>query len=212
MDLYFSKNSELRFRFPVTPRSVTVTTPGRGRAVPLIDGSEISVFNGPGLREIAFEALLPNRRYPFAVYPDGVFLPAAHYLGLIERLIDAREPFVMTLGDGKSGYSLTVGLEGYTAGEDAAFGGDRMVSLRLREARPASVRTVEPEKGEQPPPRGVSQAAAPKAYTVVKGDTLWGIAKRFLGSGARWPEIYALNRGKVSNPNLIYAGQVLTLP
>ena len=210
MDLYFSKNSDLRFRFPVTPRSVSVTTPGRDRVVTLIDSSEISILNEPGLREIRFEALLPNTRYHFAVYPDGVFQPARHYLGLIERFKQERSPFVFTLGTAEGGTSLVAALEGYTVTEDASYGGDMMVSIHLREARGVSVKITDPET--TPPPRDPSSAVVPKTYTVVSGDTLWGIAKRFLGSGARWPEIYALNRDKVSNPNLIYVGQVLTLP
>ena len=49
-------------------------------------------------------------------------------------------------------------------------------------------------------------------YTVKKGDCLWNIAKQFLGDGTRYKEIYELNRDKIVNPNLIYPGQVLTLP
>lgn len=48
-----------------------------------------------------------------------------------------------------------------------------------------------------------------RIYTVVKGDTLWGIAKTHLGSGYRYTEIVALNGLKTS---LIYAGQKLKLP
>lgn len=61
--------------------------------------------------------------------------------------------------------------------------------------------------------RPAPAAAAAKTYTVKNGDCLWNIAKKFLGSGARYPEIYNLNKKVIgSNPNLIYAGQVLTLP
>jgi hypothetical protein len=228
MDLYFNKNSSLRFRFPVTPGSVTIATPGRGRAVRLIDSSEISALSEPGLREVSFEALLPNRKYPFAIYPDGVFRPAAYYLELLEQLEKGREPFVFILGK----HTLMVSMEGCTLVEDAALGKDVMVKIRLREARGASVKVVVPQKAAapeeaappavmttappplfvMPEPRPAVSAVVPKTYTVVRGDTLWGIAKRFLGNGARWPEIHALNRDKVSNPNRIYPGQVLTLP
>lgn len=47
-------------------------------------------------------------------------------------------------------------------------------------------------------------------YTVVKGDTLWGIAKRFYGNGSRYPEIVKAN--KIANPDLIYPGQILLIP
>lgn len=49
-------------------------------------------------------------------------------------------------------------------------------------------------------------------YEVVKGDCLWKIAERHLGDGARWNEIYELNKGVISNPSLIYVGQQLVLP
>ena len=49
-------------------------------------------------------------------------------------------------------------------------------------------------------------------YTVRSGDTLWGIAQRFLGNGADWQELYTWNRSTVgSNANLIYPGEVLTV-
>ncbi len=47
-------------------------------------------------------------------------------------------------------------------------------------------------------------------YTVVSGDTLWGIAKRFYGNGSRYPEIAKANN--ISNPDIIYVGQVLLIP
>lgn len=48
--------------------------------------------------------------------------------------------------------------------------------------------------------------------TVKKGDTLWGIAERMLGSGTRWREIYEANKNIIKNPNLIYPGQKLVIP
>ena len=49
-------------------------------------------------------------------------------------------------------------------------------------------------------------------YVVVRGDSLWLIAKNQLGSGNRWTEIYALNQGILVKPELIFAGQVLAMP
>lgn len=49
-------------------------------------------------------------------------------------------------------------------------------------------------------------------YTVVKGDCLWNIAKKFYGSGAQYTKIYNENKDKIKNPNLIYPGQVLIIP
>ena len=48
-----------------------------------------------------------------------------------------------------------------------------------------------------------------KTYTVKRGDTLWGIAEKYLGSGSRYKEIMTLSK---LTSTTIYVGQVLTLP
>lgn len=64
------------------------------------------------------------------------------------------------------------------------------------------------EASEEP----AADAGSSKTYTVRKGDCLWNIAASELGDGNRWPEIYDLNKDKIKNPRLIYAGQELVLP
>lgn len=56
------------------------------------------------------------------------------------------------------------------------------------------------------------EAAAFTTYTVRPGDTLYGIAFRFLGRGSDWRQLYFDNRSKISNPNVISTGLVLTIP
>ena len=60
--------------------------------------------------------------------------------------------------------------------------------------------------------REASTAPTAKTYTVKKGDSLWAIAAKFYGKGSEYSKIASANTDKISNPNLIYPGQVLTLP
>lgn len=56
---------------------------------------------------------------------------------------------------------------------------------------------------------GTKPAEDYRIHTVVHGDTLWGIAKTYLASGARYTEIVKLNGLKSS---VIYTGQKLKIP
>ena len=60
-----------------------------------------------------------------------------------------------------------------------------------------------------------SETATPAAsvtVTVQPGFTLWGIAKRQLGQGIMYVQVYEANKDKIKDPDLIYPGQVFTLP
>jgi LysM domain-containing protein len=52
---------------------------------------------------------------------------------------------------------------------------------------------------------------APDRHVVVAGDTLWGIASKFLKDPYRWTELWKLNADDVKNPHRIYPGQVIVL-
>lgn len=68
--------------------------------------------------------------------------------------------------------------------------------------------------------QGASSSTAPatpverevRTYTVKSGDSLSRIAQRELGDAEKWHAIFDANRDKIKDPDLIYPGQVLTLP
>ena len=203
---------------PVTPASLKVKIKGKNETVNLIDQGEVNLLKTPGLTEVEFEALLPNLTYTF-----GGGQGAEYYLSKLESLLTSRRHFQFIVSrvtpGGRLLYStnLTVALEDYEIQEDAEeLGFDSRVTVSLKQWKQYGVKTVEVEEETKEASvtqtRDASTAPQVKTYTVKPGDCLWNIAKQYTGNGQDWNAIYNANRDKIQNPNLIYPGQVLTIP
>ena len=82
-------------------------------------------------------------------------------------------------------------------------------------AEPAATATpTEPpavtELADAAPP--ATTAPAPVTVTVQPGFTLWGIAQERYGDGVLYVQVFEANRDKIRDPDLIYPGQVLSVP
>jgi nucleoid-associated protein YgaU len=66
--------------------------------------------------------------------------------------------------------------------------------------------------GAAPPPAERPRGPKYGTHVLQKGETLAAVARKYLGSPARWGEIAALNREAVENPDEVKAGTTLKVP
>lgn len=218
---------------PVAPEKLTVKIGNQNKTLTLINGEEVGVLKRPGLSKITFSALLPAAPYPFARYAGG-FQSPAYFLNKLEELKNSLKPFLFQVlrPQGWAQSSFTVSLEDYSITEDAgSYGRDVSVEVTLFQYRAYATKIITFQKEAGGTTASVEEEARPttgkpaeKTYTVQAGDCLWNIAKKFLGNGARYPEIIQLNldtldadarkHGKASSSNgyWLFAGTVLKLP
>ncbi len=77
----------------------------------------------------------------------------------------------------------------------------------------SSTTAAEPSSAPMPDlgsPAGT--AGRDQTYTVVAGDSLSKIAKRYYGDANQWRRIHEANRDQITNPDLIYPGQRIKIP
>jgi nucleoid-associated protein YgaU len=86
----------------------------------------------------------------------------------------------------------------------------QVVPAAIEEPVPAPAPPEPEPAAAPPPPPPPPPPAPPRSYTVVSGDTLWAIAERFYGDGSKYQRI--ADASGISNPDLIFPGQVLTMP
>ncbi len=210
---------------PLPPEKIPIKYSGQNKTATLINGEEINMIRPPGLAEISLDVVIPQMDYPFAVW-DGSFENAEDFLERLKELKEDGTTFefiVIRDGPGNNSFfdtNMDVTLEDYKVSDDAKEGLDLIVSLSMKEYKSYGTKIMnfviveEQTVPVAPEPELERQGTPPaaKIYTVTKGDSLWAIAKKQLGNGSRWQEIYNLNKDKISNPNVIYPGQVLTMP
>lgn len=108
------------------------------------------------------------------------------------------------LGASSADANTSDGLAFASTAQSAASG-DEAPKVAADEATPSGASDIAAPPSEPAPPR-------PSIITVQPGATLWAIARDSLGKGAMYVQVFDANRDKIRNPDLIYPGQVFTVP
>ena len=189
------------------------------------NGSSNDTMDITGLGEIVIMQSRPALQFSFSS-----FFPAAKFPGLQVSSITKPLTLIQKINTWKAGkkpvhfiatacgVDLYATIENFEYSEEGGDPGTYQYSITLKEYREITIRQVKVDVPKatatvQKEEKRVDNTVQPQTYTVKSGDCLWNIAKKYYGNGAQYTKIYNANKGVIGgNPNLIYPGQVLTIP
>lgn len=201
---------------PVLPAKLNVSSPGKNERVTVLELGEVLLLRKKGLRILSWESFFPVSKAPYTV---GQIRDPVSIVQAIQKARDQKSPVRFLITGTDMDCNLRMGIDSFEYEERSGELGDLYYTIKLYEWKDISPkRIVLPEKKEEPaktqePERPGTPEQTSKTYTVKPGDCLWNIAKAIYGKGSDYTKIYNANKGVIgSNPNLIYAGQVFTIP
>ncbi|MCI8809098.1 MAG: LysM peptidoglycan-binding domain-containing protein [Oscillibacter sp.] len=192
-------NGEERIYFTVNSAEINVSRSNQNWVLSLAMERTVNVWGGRGLRAVTLETFLPSENSPF--YAGQ---PPEAVLAMLKRWQDSGDPvrLILSESDINDAFLLEDVSEILREGDR-----DVGVSITLREYKFKSALAA--LAGGDAPPARTDERTPQKSYTVKKGVTLWEMACRFYGDGARWGEL--ASRNGVSDPRKLPVGKVLEL-
>ncbi|MFP3153141.1 LysM peptidoglycan-binding domain-containing protein [Lachnospiraceae bacterium ZAX-1] len=213
MDIYLTDlKTNSRLRMPMLPESISVSLGSSFYDYQIIDLGEVRIPSGQQLNAFSWSGTLPGSRRKKAPYVRKWKEPKKVHAWLKNCMDKKRKLRLLATG---TPINCNVYIESYSCDFSGGYG-DYTYQISLIQAKDLKVRTIgEGKKNSTGSAKSDARPEPPPktTYTVVKGDTLWGITQRLTGNGARYMELYEPNRGIIGpDPNLIYPGQVLVIP
>lgn len=212
--LWLTYNGEReKIQFPVLPETFEVSFGNTNKTVDISGLGEIVILQDRAAIEVSWDSFFPAAKFP-GVQVDSLTPPKTLLKTLCEWKNSDKPVHIILTG---TDVNFFAAIQSIQPSEEGGDPDSIYYKIKLKEYREVKVRQVQVNITTKV--ATVSSQATrtdnrvqEKTYTVKRGDCLWNIAKALLGSGSRYTEIYNLNKDKIKNPNLIYAGQVLRIP
>lgn len=214
--VYFKYGSK-KYKIPVNPEEIRRSRKLNVERYQVLGGGEVSLPSYCSLEEYSFEAEFPSRGYHYI--EPGARSDASYYEKMFRKAQKNKKPIRFIASNGiTDDISVKVLVESVESVEKAGEEGDKYLTLKLLEYKEAAKRYVAVQTSAGTVKQEEQTAATEnpavtenKTHTVQSGDTLWAIAKKYYGNGSQYTKIAAANP-TIKNPNLIYPGQVLSIP
>lgn len=217
--MYFEVD-KISYRLPTNGSELNISEAQEIEEYSILKLGKIVVPSSMSLKKYSFEVELPSKAYHYVLTKND-FRPAKFYIDLFSKWRKEKKQIRFVAGNNINHISELVLIESLDLVEKAGEEGDYYANISLIQYKPYEVRegTIDfnkkiIQKKSSTPSRPVEVPQPQnKTYVIAQGDTLWAIAKRFLGHGSRYPEIHKINQPPLGkNPNLIYPGQKIKIP
>ena len=219
MEIYLGTDDD-KIRFPVVPPSIGVNRSNNIDAESVLKLGEVPIFNGTSLKTIEFTSFFPNQEYSFCDYTG--FMKPYEFSDKIQKWMYEGKPLRVIVTDSPTNMQCLI-QQFDTVEQDGTR--DLYFTLNLLEYRPIEVPNLSSSNTNSNPnntqntsrPNKVSTNSnnQQKTHKVVKGDTLYDIAKKHYGNGNLYTKIKEANKTKypsLAKNNIIYVGMELIVP
>lgn len=206
-------------QIPMMPEKISVAYENNFLSYDVLRVGEVKLPHGTRLTGVKWDGIFPGKSRKNMPYVKNWKKPKVFHSWLENARKSGAKLRVMIT-------ETPVNLDVYIASMSTDYAGgfgDIAYSLTLIEAKDINIETETPATPSSELPEEVPELVRPdiprrkaankSTYARKAGETLWDIAADQLGDGARWPEIYALNRELIGDdPTTEHPGQTYTLP
>lgn len=225
VDIYVREvNGSREIRFPILPEKISITG-GDATFVSyeIMDRGPVDVPSGTELSGVSWDSEFPGEGRKSDSMLRGTWKdPKTYHNILNDWKENGTKVNVLVTG---TPINKDMYVSSYNGDITGAFC-DIAYKLEFKEARSITITTTKVEVEETPQ----RPAETKESYTIKSGDTLWGIAEKFYGSGLKWKTLYDANKEIIEstakkrwkaagynnrdseNGHWIWAGTVITIP
>ena len=219
MEIYLGTDND-KIRFPVVPPSIGVNRNNNIDTESVIKFGEVPIFNGTALKTIEFTSFFPNQEYSFCDYTG--FMKPYEFSEKIQKWMYEGKPLRVIVTDSPTNMQCLI-QQFDTVEQDGTR--DLYFTLNLLEYRPIEVPNLSSsntssnsnntQNTSRPSETNTNSNNQQKTHKVVKGDTLYDIAKKYYGNGNLYPKIKEANKTKypsLAKNNIIQVKWELIIP